>query len=322
MEKLYKSDLAQNMISFISFKNALGLKYETDEYYLHQFDDYYSTEKLKSNSLTDIIKSWVILRDNEIPTTQHRRVAMIREFGKFLSNSGYPDAYILPNKVCQKQGRTIPHFFTNDEILKFFCACDTLDSCPKIGVRHFVLPMLYRLLFCCGLRTCEARKIMCKDVNTSEGYIDIYSSKGPKDRRIYLPQDLVVLFKKYDTKINCILPERVYFFPVTIDSCYSRTSVSYNFKNIWEKAGLKKESDKKIRAYDFRHHFAFANINRWIEEETNVNAMLPYLMRYMDHSELYSTLYYLHLVPEFFSTFNVKTKSLENLLPEVAYEED
>lgn len=55
MKKLYNSDLAQNMVSFISFKNALGLKYETDEYYLHQFDDYYSTEKLRSNSLKIIV---------------------------------------------------------------------------------------------------------------------------------------------------------------------------------------------------------------------------------------------------------------------------
>jgi len=37
----------------------------------------------------------------------------------------------------------------------------------------------------------------------------------------------------------------------------------------------------------------------------------------MGHASLDSTFYYLHLVPEFFPTFSEKTKSLEQLLPEV-----
>jgi integrase len=107
-----------------------------------------------------------------------------------------------------------------------------------------------------------------------------------------------------------------------MERCYSKNSISYNFKKIWNQAGLKQEPNEKIRAYDFRHHFAFANINRWVEKNIDVNSMLPYLMRYMGHSDLNSTLYYFHLVPEFFSTFSAKNKVLENLLPEVTYEED
>jgi hypothetical protein len=72
----------------------------------------------------------------------------------------------------------------------------------------------------------------------------------------------------------------------------------------------------------FRHHFAFATLNRWIEQEVDVNSKLPYLMRYMGHSSLESTFYYLHLVPEFFSTLCEKTKILEYLLPEVDYDEE
>jgi integrase/recombinase XerD len=45
-------------------------------------------------------------------------------------------------------------------------------------------------------------------------------------------------------------------------------------------------------------------------------------MRYMGHSSLESTFYYLHLVPEFFSTFSEETKPLEALLPEMDYDEE
>ena len=71
------------------------------------------------------------------------------------------------------------------------------------------------------------------------------------------------------------------------------------------------------RAYDFRHHFALSNLNRWITSGVDVNAMLPYLSRYMGHASLASTDYYLHLVPEFFATFTAQVSATEAVLPEV-----
>jgi integrase/recombinase XerD len=91
---------------------------------------------------------------------------------------------------------------------------------------------------------------------------------------------------------------------------------------VWETTHIGDESGSNARAYDFRHHFAFANLNKWVGEGTDVNSMLPYLMRYMGHSCLESTLYYIHLVPEFFATFSEKTRTLEVLLPEVVYDSE
>lgn len=322
MEKAFVSKLAPFMKSFVTFKHSLGWKYETSEYYLHEFDRYYAKHESEGGSLKDIIKSWVILRDNECPNTQRVRVAPIREFGKYLQSSGYSDAYIVPNKICRKQTRTIPHFFTDDEIIRFFNACDTLTPRKENPVRHLVLPMYFRLLYCCGVRTSEARLLLRKNVNLHSGYIDVIQSKGPKDRRLFLPEDLRLLYLKYDAIIDSLFPDRTYFFPVKSHSCYECTSISQNFNKIWRAAGLGHESGTKARAYDFRHHYAFATLNRWIKEESDVNSMLPYLVRYMGHACLESTFHYLHLVPEFFSAFSEKTKILEGLLPEVDYDEE
>ena len=322
MEKAYASKLAPFMEAFMEFKHSLGWKYKTGEFYLREFDRYCAENESEAASLKDNIKSWAIIRETECPNTQHVRVAPIREFGKYLQSSGYSDSYIIPKKVCQKQNRTIPHFFTDDEIVSFFDACDTLKPRKENIVRHLVLPMFYRLLYCGGFRTCEARLLMRKNVNLRIGYIDIFRSKGLKDRRVFLPDDLRSLYEKYDAKINAILPNRIYFFPVKTNGCYQCGSISQNFNKIWKVAGVGDESGSKARAYDFRHHFAFANLNKWIGEGTDVNSMLPYLMRYMGHSCLESTFYYLHLVPEFFATFSEKTKTLEGFLPEVGYGEE
>lgn len=317
-EKAFVSMQATSMEAFVTFKHALGWKYATGKFYLHEFDVYCAAHESKGVSLKEIAKNWIILRENECPNTQRIRVAAIREYGKYLQSSGHSNGFIIPNKICRQQIRTMPHFFTHDEIIRFFNICDTLTPRKENRVRHLVLPMYFRLLYCCGVRTCEARLLLRKNVNLHAGYIDIFHSKGLKDRRIFLPKDLGSLYMKYDTVVNDIYPDRTYFFPAKINRCYECSTISQNFRKVWKTAGF----SIKARAYDFRHHFAFASLNRWIEQDEDVNSMLPYLTRYMGHASLESTFYYLHLVPEFFPTFSEKTKILEELLPEVGYDEE
>jgi integrase/recombinase XerD len=45
--------------------------------------------------------------------------------------------------------------------------------------------------------------------------------------------------------------------------------------------------------------------------------MLPYLMKYMGHSEIGHTLYYFHLVPDIYGAIVEKSGCYENLIPEV-----
>lgn len=39
-------------------------------------------------------------------------------------------------------------------------------------------------------------------------------------------------------------------------------------------------------------------MNRWMREGKGADAMLPYPMRYMEHSDVGNTLYYFRLVPD------------------------
>ena len=159
-----------------------------------------------------------------------------------------------------------------------------------------------------------------EDVDLQNGVIDIIGSKWHRDRRIPISMDLLNLFKIYDACVSKIYPGRIYFFPTTRSGCYKRNSISSAFCKIWKSAGLLQGSGNKPRAYDFRHHFALSNLNRWIAAGIDVNVRLPYLTRYMGHSCMRSTDYYLHLVPEFFHTFSQITRITETVLPEMDYE--
>ena len=225
--------------------------------------------------------------------------------------------YVLPAASLRTVHRYVPHFFTHHEITAFFVACDKVQPRGAAQARHLVLPVFFRLLYCCGLRTCEARTLRVEQVDLEAGHIDIMWSKGCTSRRLPVPDDVLGLLRRYAARVSVIYPGRIYFFPTTRSNCYSSSSVAVVFNRIWKAAGLGPGCGNRPRAYDFRHHFALSNLNRWIANGVEVNAMLPYLSRYMGHASLVSTDYYLHLVPEFFATFAAKVSATEVVLPEV-----
>lgn len=83
-------------------------------------------------------------------------------------------------------------------------------------------------------------------------------------------------------------------------------------------AGLPRPVGAKApRPYDFRHHFAYANLHRWMADGTDTAAMVPYLSAYMGHAEVASTYYYIHTSPDFLDDYAHIT---QGLLPEVGFE--
>ena len=122
-------------------------------------------------------------------------------------------------------------------------------------------------------------------------------------------------------RIGILFPDREYYFPSDTGNCYSSQFVSRNFRHFWLEAFPGFEMTTRPRAYDFRHHFAWSNLNRWSAEGLDLNVMLPYLMRYMGHQSVSETLYYFHFVPEFFPAYKSMTCALEDVIPEVVYEE-
>lgn len=80
--------------------------------------------------------------------------------------------------------------------------------------------------------------------------------------------------------------------------------------NVWRK--------KSKRLDFFRHTFATECICRWMREGRDIDAMLPFLSAYMGHARYEDTLYYVHMVPDFYERVGtVDRTAWEKLLPEV-----
>lgn len=312
--------IRQNAEDFIVYKRSLGKNYESLTWNIYKYVSFVEDTDSDACYPTKITTEEFISTMSDSPGTLYQTVSVLREFGRFLKARGCSEAYIIPPQIVSQPVPEPPYFFTSKEINAFFEKLDTIPPHPRYKGREYVFPALFRLLHCCGLRCKEARCLKFSDVHLDELYIDIIQSKGPKSRRLFISHELAEYLKEYDQKISIMFPDRKYFFPHD-DGCYGSSAVSSNFRRFWKLAFPEFERNNRPRAYDFRHHFAWANLNRWAIEGLDVNAMLPYLMRYMGHQSVKETLYYFHFVPEFFPTYKEMSTSLEDILPEVPDEE-
>ena len=315
---MHSESLPELIDRFVSYKKANGYQYQTGAYYLKRYARFVMETAPGTAAPDKVSVEGFLEKFQDAPGSLYNAAAFLREFSRYLTARGIR-AYLIPSGRLHLPTPVQPYFFTDYEIAAFFRECDRTTAVPHMKGRHLVLPAIFRLLYCCGLRCKEARTLARENVHLDGGYLDILQSKGPKSRRTHISKELAEYLAVYDRRISRLFPNRVTFFPNREDHPYSASWLEQNFLRFWYAAFPgKRGSGISIRAYDFRHHFVYANMNRWLKEGKDVNAMLPYLMRYMGHSDVRNTLYYFHLVPDIYGGILDRSRHSERLIPEVA----
>jgi len=303
---------------FVLYKRNLGYKYITSEYYIFRYCAYSAANHPTSTipCRASVVGFLELMSQTNISVSGFGNV--LREFARFIHKNGNQQAYMLPSKrVPSRPPAAPPHFFTTQEIETFFSRCDEAKKIKEYPGREFTIPALFRLIYACGLRSSEARLLKTEDVNLPNNYFDIKDAKWGTSRRVFISDELSAYLNIYEMEISKINPQREYFFTNRHSKHYSASFIFTNFKKIWCDCFPDFPKGNRPRVIDFRHHFVWKNMNQWAEKGLDFNELAPYLMKYLGHKHLKSTLYYFHLVPEFHSKLiemNIKT---EDLLPEV-----
>ena len=220
-------------------------------------------------------------------------IALLREYTKYLNFLGYED-YIPDDDYTVKRTAYNPYLFTDEELSGLFNAIDSIKgaTCGKRYLPEVVLPVYSRLIYCCGLRPQEPPAIRTEDIDLKTGDLYIRQSKQHKDRHIIMSSDMLKLCKRYDA----LAGKRKWFFQKWDGTQYETSWYNNVWRRIIKTCGIRWKGNP--RPYDLRHAFASRNIINWINSGKNVMELLTYLSAYMGHSELTSTLYYVHLLPD------------------------
>lgn len=322
MNYTFYSHFSVRLKSFIAQKNALGYTYYESSRILRNFDLFCLKHYPQETKLTkEICLAWAVRKENECRNTFRNRIFPIREFARYLNCIG-EDAYLIPVNLARKGTAAVPHIYTETEILAIWNVLEHLPVKMNFPVRHMVIPALVKLLYCCGLRPSEARKLLSENVDLSKGRLNIIESKAHKSRIVMLTDDVTAMLREYDTAVSAIMPERTHFFPDSHDHIYTKEWLDKTMRLTLKKAGIQSYRKQNPRPYDFRHTFATHRLYLWMREGKDLNAMLPYLSEYMGHAQLSDTYYYIHLVPGLFEEMTGFDDSTSNsLIPEADEDE-
>jgi len=316
-----KSLFAPKIKAALDFRQAVGKDIKSYATYLRNFDSFCAEHHTEDACLTkDVAWDWVYSPLHKNQNAVYHRINAICFLGRYLSSTG-EDAYVFPAAMASTKHIPSPYVFTDGELSRIFAAADVLDKNLRNPLQHRVAPVVFRLIYTCGLRPNEGRELKRANINLETGEFLITNTKFQKERLIVMSSNMLELCRRYERYRIAESPaESEYFFPTPKGGCYDRQQFSKLFKKCWQQAnaGVLAADLPSVRVYDLRHRFASAILNRWIDEKRDLYAMLPYLRAYMGHFDLSATAYYIHLLPENLVKSNgIDWAALESVIPEV-----
>jgi integrase len=161
------------------------------------------------------------------------------------------------------------------------------------------MPVLFRMLYGCGLRVDEAVKLKISDVDMEGGVIRLLETKGNKERFVPMSETLSQVCASYRS-VKCVADYvSEYFFPATDGLHYAVCTIYERFREYLFAAGIGHSGrGKGPRLHDLRHTFSVHTLNKWIADGKDIYVVLPILSAYLGHANINSTEEYLRLVPE------------------------
>jgi integrase len=315
----YTGPLAAHINGLVAEKKATGYSYASSEVALRRFDVFTAENFPEAKTVTpDIAHAWARRLETECAASLLNRVKPVRQLALFMNRMG-GEAYVLDYDRFAKPETPRRHIFTKQELALFFKAADDYPACRKNHVRNIVVPGIFRTIYCCGLRPCEAMRLRPTDVDVIDGYITILQAKGDKDRVVYASDDLRSMLLRYSREISAAMPGRTAFFPNWRGDHIAIKNIEDWFNELWyslPEAICRTQQKPSIQS--FRHTFACERIRLWSQEGRDLRSAIYYLSEFMGHDSFRETEYYLHLLPERFPDLLDKVEAVSDaLLPEV-----
>ena len=317
---LLLSTLAVPIEGYIAEKRAVGYKFEVGAERLKRFDSFVHSRCLTEAVLTkQLVVEWTVRKPNETVSTRCGRISLLRGLAEYMNRIGC-SAYVYPKSMVTVDRYTyIPYIFSNDEIKRIFEVCDNYKPNSCTPNRHLILPLLFRMLYGCGLRLSEAMNLTRQDVDLKKGSLYIHNTKFNKERILPMADSVTERCREYCKTVNIGKMGNSFFFPSPYGGHYSEGTVYSLFREVLRQAQISHLGrGKGPRIHDFRHVFAVNCLKKWVLDGRDLNNCLPYLSAYLGHEDMRGSQRYLRLTADLYPDITSKVeKYCSYIIPEV-----
>ena len=290
---------------YMAERHALGFSLKTDEGCIRRFlQDFAELDDGEISFTKEYVLNHIGNRRNLQTNTILRDVSAINGFLDFVIRKGYT-AYKIPSISLPKENRNFrAYIFTDDEIERMLIAADHVPFTEQNPARKHQLPVMFRILFNCGLRTSELLKLGMRDVNLKENVFTILDTKFHKNRLVPFTDTVAESLTQYlemfppKSTDSLIFPSSS---PRSNGGRYGNSWLQAQFRQLLRTAGIPYNgSGKGPRPHDIRHTFAVHCLNNWVLSGEDLTAALPVLSRYLGHNGLTGTQKYLQLTAQMY----------------------
>ncbi len=285
----YNSALAPFITALIEEKRRLGFSFCLQAYNLSRLDKYWLEHGESEALITkERIGGWMEFFEGEGENSHYSRVMALITLSTYMNARGIK-CYIPLRPPTPP--RVVVHVLDASERAQFFREVDAYEPLTKREpdwrmARGY--PVIFRLLYCCGMRASEVCNLKTQDIDLTSGVITIWKGKGHKDRLVYLPDDLMLLCKEYLAYMTTSLGRLPYwFFPGrNPDKPIFQTTLNYRFDQFWNNTEASKHCERKPTPHCLRHSFVVDRINAWVLAGYDRDVMIYYLSKFLGHSYL------------------------------------
>ncbi len=298
----FQSSLADELVNYISHKQTLGRRFETQSRCLLYLDRFLCGLGRPAPDLTpETFRQWGQSMESLCSTTKLERMRIVWNFCLYRRRRD-PTCFVPdPTQFPKPSAVVQPYIFSDIEISELLTHSDSIPVSARSPLRASTTRLAIVLLYTTGLRRGELLGLTKADYHPLEQTLTIQPSKFHKARILPLPSDVALEVKAYLEKYKSVHPRLSADSPLIVNPycggrAYSSTQLRKNLHILFNLAGIKKPDGRFPRIHDFRFSFAVNVLLRWYRNGANVQAKLPFLAAYMGHISIFSTYYYLRLI--------------------------
>ena len=265
----------------------------------------------------EIATKWILGASYSADRSIYHRYEVLKGLAQFMIRQGIsafcPKTADLPKIHWHTYS---PYIFSRQEIAKLFEAIDTYKESPYSNShkRHLVMPLIFRLLYSCGMRVSEVISLKVDDVDFENGIITVTESKSGTARYVPMLDEIKKLLQNYVIQQH----PQTFLFPSRDGGKYHDKTIYGFFRQILEIIGIPHQGrGKGPRVHDFRHTFAVHSLLQAQKRGIPFSACLPRISACLGHHTLNATMHYLHWTEEYYPEIVQKLQnSFGTIIPE------